>query len=212
MLITLVVAPTVTLTFTMPTVPGGLVAPIPLSPLRLKQLPDAGHGGMVVDPKAMAVAPVKPLPVICTPVPPDAGPPRGLTPLTTGGPATSKVNLSYALVALDAPPTVTLTSTVVPAAPGGLVTPMKLSPKALKQAAPGAGHGGGAVDPNATTVTPEKPLPPICTLVPPAAVPWLGITESTTGVEAAYAGGAMAKTAPAMKTGRRMGETPKPTG
>ena len=93
-LITLVVAPTVTLMSTVPALPGGLVAPMLLSPLRLKQFPDVGHGGMVVDPNAMAVAPVKPIPVIWTPVPPAAGPPRGLTPLTTGGPPVSKVNLS----------------------------------------------------------------------------------------------------------------------
>src|ERR1700686_822893 len=93
MLIELVVAPTVTVTSTRPPLPAGLVAEIDLSPLTVKQgaLP---HARSVVDPKATPVAPVNPLPRICTPVPPVAGPLRGLTPLTTGGPGVSKVNLS----------------------------------------------------------------------------------------------------------------------
>ena len=37
-------------------------------------------------PKSTAVAPVKPVPVTVTDVPPPVGPPAGLTPLTVGGP------------------------------------------------------------------------------------------------------------------------------
>jgi len=59
--------------------PGGLLAEIPLSPFTLKQAPAAGHGVSVVDPKATAVAPVKPLPWIWTPVPPAAVPWPGTT-------------------------------------------------------------------------------------------------------------------------------------
>jgi hypothetical protein len=60
----------VTVTFTMP-VPGGLAAVIkvPLTTVKLV----AG-----VDPKSTAVAPVKPLPVIATDVPPVSGPADGL--------------------------------------------------------------------------------------------------------------------------------------
>jgi hypothetical protein len=77
-----------------------------------------------------------------------------------------------------------------------------LAPFTLKQGAPEAGHGGRVVDPKATAVAPLKPLPLIWTPVPPAAVPWLGISASTTGKDVAYAGVAIPITAPTMKTGR----------
>jgi hypothetical protein len=78
------------------------------------------QGVTVADPNATLVAPVKPLPTICTPVPPAADPVRGLTPLTIGGPTASYVYLSKALTALVTPAAVTVTSTVAPAVPGGL--------------------------------------------------------------------------------------------
>src|SRR5229473_2700672 len=59
-----------------PSAPGGLLAPIALSPLGKKQGPNTvgPHGTIDVAPNATAVAPVKPLPTICRPVPPATGP------------------------------------------------------------------------------------------------------------------------------------------
>jgi hypothetical protein len=92
LLVALVPAGVVTVMSTVrPAVPGGLGAEMKVSlPDEKKQGPGWGpHGESVVDPKATCVAPVKPLPRICTSVPPAADPVRGLTPLTTGGPGVS---------------------------------------------------------------------------------------------------------------------------
>jgi hypothetical protein len=52
-----------------------------------------------------------------------------------------------------------------------------------------------------------KPLPTICTPVPPATVPWFGINASTTGGEDAYVCIATPMTAAAAKKmGRRIRE------
>ena len=66
----------VTVTFTIP-VPGGLSAVIEVSLTTVKFV-----AGVV--PKSTAVAPVKPVPVMVTNVPPDAGPDDGLMLVTTG--------------------------------------------------------------------------------------------------------------------------------
>jgi hypothetical protein len=79
----------VTLTSTVvPTLPGGLLVEIAPSPFKPKQDPGAGgpHGEIVVVPKVTCVAPLNPLPRICTMAPPVAEPLCGLSPLTVGGP------------------------------------------------------------------------------------------------------------------------------
>src|SRR5690349_3733780 len=86
MLVALVMPPTLTLTWTVPTAPGGLLAEMKVSPCVLKQgNTDGWHGGSVVVPNATAVAPVKPVPTISTPVPPTTGPWFGTTASTRGG-------------------------------------------------------------------------------------------------------------------------------
>ena len=67
----------VTVTSTVPADSAGLVAVICVAELTVKLL-----AAMV--PKSTAVAPVKPVPVIVTDVPPAAGPAAGLTPVTAG--------------------------------------------------------------------------------------------------------------------------------
>jgi hypothetical protein len=118
-----------------------------------------------------------------TVVPPPGGPLCGLTPVTTGCPGTSKVNLSKPLIELVPPGALTVTSTVVPAVPGGLRAKIPVSPPLGLKQGPGTEvpHGASVVVPNATAVAPMKPLPRICTAVPPAAVPWPGSTASTNG-------------------------------
>jgi hypothetical protein len=78
---------------------------------------------------------------------------------------------------------VTLTSTVVPTVPAGLVVEITPSPFTPKQD-PGAGgpHGEIVVGPKATCVAPLNPLPRICTLTPPVAEPLWGLNPATTGV------------------------------
>ena len=76
----LVPAEVVTLTSTVP-VPAGLLAVIVV--LLTTTTPVAA-----VVPKLTAVAPVNPVPVIVTGVPPAAGPLAGLMPVTTGAAAT----------------------------------------------------------------------------------------------------------------------------
>ena len=70
--------PVVTLTSTVP-VPAGEVAVIDVAELTVK--PVAG-----VAPKLTAVAPVKPVPVMVTEVPPAVGPVVGEIEVTVGGP------------------------------------------------------------------------------------------------------------------------------
>ena len=74
----------VTVTFTVP-VPAGLSAVIVVALTTVKPV-----AGFV--PKSTAVAPVKPVPVIVTKVPPAAGPLVGLMPVTVGAAAVDWVN------------------------------------------------------------------------------------------------------------------------
>ena len=67
-------------------------------------------------PNVTAVAPVNPVPVIVTVVPPATGPDTGVIPVTVG--MGSYVNWSAGEVALVPPGVVTVTSTV-PAVPAG---------------------------------------------------------------------------------------------
>ena len=88
---------------TVPAAWAGDVAVIDVSLLTVKPV-------AAVAPKFTAVAPVNPVPVIVTDVPPAAGPLLGVTLVTVGAP--TNVNWSFALVALVPPTVVTLTSTV----------------------------------------------------------------------------------------------------
>jgi hypothetical protein len=76
-----------------------------------------------------------------------------------GGDVLEYENWSAVLVALITAPTVTFTSTVVLAAPDGLLAEIWLSPLTLKQGC--VPHGGSEVAPKATAVAPVKPLPRI---------------------------------------------------
>jgi len=66
-----------------PGVPGGLVAVMAVVPVTVKR------AGML--PNLTPVAPVKPVPVMVTGVPPDAGPETGEIPVTAGGTARPEI-------------------------------------------------------------------------------------------------------------------------
>jgi hypothetical protein len=112
-------------------------------------------------PKRTAVAPVKPVPMIATEVPPAAGPDVGLRPVTVGPYA----NVSAGGLAGDVPlAAVTVTSTAP--VPAGLTVEMDVALTTVKLA---------AVVPKSTAVTPVKPVPVIVTGVAPAAGPKAGL-------------------------------------
>jgi hypothetical protein len=150
----------VTVTFTVPAVPAGLAAVIVVS-LTTEKL-DAG-----VVPKSTAVAPVKPLPVIVTRVPPPTGPPVGLK-LETARPY---VNRS-ADDAVDVPTGVVTVTFTVPV-PAGLSAVIVVSLTTVKFVA--------AAVPKLTDVAPVKPLPVIVTNVPPTFGPAVGLRPVTAG-------------------------------
>jgi hypothetical protein len=136
-------------------VPGGAVATMDVLEPTEKEA--------AADPKRTAVAPLKPLPMIVTDVP--ATPTDGATEDTVGLAATY-VNWSSAETGLrpNGETTVTLT---VPAADGGAVAVMEVAVTAPMVA---------GAEPKSTTVAPEKPVPPMVTLVPPSVGPLLGPT------------------------------------
>ena len=72
----------ITVTFTVP-VPAGLSAVMVVSLTTVTSV-------AAVVPKSTAVAPVKPVPVIVTEVPPAVGPLFGLTPVTVGAATTQR--------------------------------------------------------------------------------------------------------------------------
>src|SRR6478735_9103093 len=123
-----------------------------------------------VAPKLTAVAPVNPVPVIVTDVPPAVGPLVGLTLVTVG--AAKNVNWSLALVALVPLGVVTVMSTV-PALCAGDVAVIDVALLTVNEAA--------AVAPKLTAVAPVNPVPVIVTDVPPAAGPLVGLTLVTVG-------------------------------
>ena len=77
----------VTVTSTVPAAPGGLVTVIDASLLIVNE-----DAGMLTEPKAILVAPVNPVPVIVTRVPPVSGPDTGEIPVTIGA-----VELGFAI-------------------------------------------------------------------------------------------------------------------
>ena len=147
----------VTLTSTVPTVPGGEMTMMWASSVTVT--------GLVLDtePNLTAVTKVNPVPVIVTAVPPLAGPLVGAMPLTVG--AATYVNWSAGVIALVPPGVMTLTSTV-PAVPAGEVAVILVAEFTVKAVA--------AVFPKLTAVTSINPVPLIVTAVPAAKGPCAG--------------------------------------
>ena len=142
----------VTLTVTAP-VPAGETAVIDVAELTVKL-------AAAVAPNVTAVAPVNPVPVIVTLVPPVAGPEVGVRPVMAG--AGRKLN-----VPTDAPvPPIVVTLTVTAPVPAGETAVIDVAELTVKLAA--------AVAPNVTAVAPVNPVPVIVTLVPPVAGPEVG--------------------------------------
>src|SRR5450755_4327354 len=101
-----------------------------------------------VPPKLTAVAPVKPVPVIVTVVPPDVVPVVGLRLVTVGCAVTTNVYPSPATIA-DWPPGVVTLMSIRPLAWAGLTAEILVSLRTVKPVA--------AVAPNATAVAPVNP-------------------------------------------------------
>jgi len=122
-------------------------------------------------PKTTLVAPVKPVPVMVTVVPPDAGPEAGATPVTVGSGAL-QVKWSAAVSAL-VPTAVERTMLRMPAACAGETAVTLVSDTTVKLVA--------ATVPKTTLVVPVKPAPVMVTVVPPDAGPEAGATPVTVG-------------------------------
>jgi hypothetical protein len=73
----------------------------------------------------------------------------------------------------DVPPGVVTVTSTVPALPGGAVAVICVAPFTVKVVA--------GIVPNLTAVAPERAVPVIVTLVPPAAGPEAGLTPVTVG-------------------------------
>jgi hypothetical protein len=162
LLVGLVPAGVVTVTSTVPE-PAGEVAVTWVSETTVKPV-------AAVDPKLTPVAPVNPVPVIVTSVPPAAGPEVGLIPVTVGPDATY-VKRSPAWVGLVPAGVVTVTSTMPD--PAGETAVTSVSETTLKLVA--------TVDPKLTPVAPVKPEPVMVTDVPPAVGPDVGEMPETDG-------------------------------
>jgi hypothetical protein len=107
-----------TVTSTVPAVPGGLVVNRELSPEAYALIND--------EPNMTPVADAKPLPKIMTCVPPAVVPELGLIPSTTGTAGLVYVNLSAGPMGLD-PPGPTMTTSTVPAGLDGVKTKIWVS-------------------------------------------------------------------------------------
>src|SRR5262249_21666310 len=126
-------------------------------------------------PKETAVAPVKPVPVIVTDVPPPVDPELGETPATDGAAAAVKVYWP-AHTAADVPLRVVTITNTVPAAYAGVVAAICVLEFTVKLAA--------ATAPKETAPAPVKPVPVMITDVPPAVEPDVGLRLVTAGVAA----------------------------
>jgi hypothetical protein len=153
----------VTVTSTSPAEPAGDVAVIDVSETTVK---DAA----AVEPNETALAPMKPVPVIVTCVPPATGPALGLTPVTPG--ADTYVNASAEPPDAEVPPGVVTVMLTVPD-PAGDVAVIFVAELTVNDPA--------AVDPNLTAVAPVKPVPVIVTDVPPPNGPTVGLMLMTAG-------------------------------
>lgn len=121
--------------------------------------------------KLVALVPsAKPVPVTVTLVPPAREPVSGASSVTVGGP---NLKWSGEEMALVPAAVVTVTSATAPAVDAGETAVIELAELTVKLLA--------AAAPNETAVAPEKSVPVIFTLVPPAAAPLLGATFVTVG-------------------------------
>ena len=84
------------------------------------------------------------------------------------------MNLSLPLIVLTPPAAVTVMSTAP--LPAGAVAVIDVALSTLNNAAP--------VEPNFTAVAPLRFVPPMRTLVPPEAGPWLGLIDVIAGTAA----------------------------
>jgi hypothetical protein len=157
-----------TVTSTAP-VPAGDVAVIEVSEFTVNAV-------AATDPNLTEVAPVKPLPVTLTTVPPGAGPEFGETLETM----VAYVNLSAALVA-DVPAIVVTVMSTVPTDPAGDTAVICDALFTVNEVA--------AVVPNRTLLAPINPVPVMVTGVPPAVLPEDGEIEVTVGAYVNWSSG-----------------------
>jgi hypothetical protein len=122
-------------------------------------------------PKSTAVAPENPVPVIVTDV--LAGPPFGLTAVTTGAGGATYVYRSPGLVALVPPGVVTVMSTAPSVPVTGAVATIVVA--LLTE------YVAGLAEPKSTAVAPVRFVPVIVTDVPPVLGPVAGLTLVTVG-------------------------------
>jgi hypothetical protein len=127
-------------------------------------------------PNSTWLAPVKPLPVIASAVPPAVLPEVVSRLVTAGTAAVDAVNWS-ALDVDDVPLGVTTVICQVPAGKPGAVAMMALSEIIVKLVA--------AVLPKLTALAPVKPVPRMATTAPPAVLPELSEMLLTDGAAAA---------------------------
>src|SRR5262249_40628476 len=125
------------------------------------------------DPKLTAVAPVKPVPVMVTEVPPPVLPLLVPRPVTLGAAALLTVNWS-AGGTWEVPVRAVTGTSQVPARRGGERAGMEVSLLTVKLAA--------ATEPNITALEPLSRVPVMVTEVPPAVVPLLVLRPVTDGV------------------------------
>src|SRR5208283_4001145 len=145
--------------------------PVPAGDFMVREVGEAMSSPVpAVVPNLTDVAPVNPVPVTVTVVPPATGPAAGVTPVTVG--TGSYVNWSDAEVALVPPGVVTVTSTVPVPAGDFMVREVG---EAMSRPVP-------AVDPNLTDVAPVKPVPVTVTVVPPVRGPAPGVMPVTVGM------------------------------
>ncbi len=150
---------TVTTIFTCPAVWAGVVAEMVVSFVAVKVV-------AFVPPKVTADAPVKPLPMIVTLVPPVAGPDVGLTLLTVG-------TYANCVGEFAVPPAVVTETVTAPAACAGAVAVICVALLTVKLVA--------GVLPKVTAVAPVRFVPVIVTLVPPVVGPDVGLMLVTVG-------------------------------
>src|SRR5665213_2854070 len=118
-------------------------------------------------PNFTEVAPVNPVPVMTTDVPPASGPDVGASPVMLGAGMNEKVPA-------DAPvPFGVVTLTFTAPVPAAVIAVIWVAESTVKLAA--------AVVPNLTAVAPVKPVPVMTTLVPPALGPDVGASPEIVG-------------------------------
>ena len=159
----------VTVTSTVPADSAGEVMEIEVGEFTTRPVP-------ALVPKSTVVAPVKPVPVSITGVPPPVEPLLGLTPVTVGAGGVTKVNWSAALVVLVPAGVVTVMSTVPndPAGEVALSCPGETSETL----------DAGELPKSTSNVLPAtKPVPVTVTTVPPVDGPEDGLTEVTVGLD-----------------------------